>query len=199
MISANLLPWREERRQKKDRKILVGAAIFWVLCLAIAGQLFLKATNKLADQDARIMFLKDEIEKVDKEIAELERLQDDKNELLSRIDVVQRLQHDRQQIVHVFDDMVRKLPKGTTLDTVTKSGRVINLTGRAQSNSRVSELMNRLDSSEWFGESNLTVVSVKDEDNNQLSQFELKIVEKFPGDKKQKKPGIEGYTQEASQ
>lgn len=186
MISANLLPWREEQRQKRDKKLLFGASIFWAICLAVSAQFYLKATDRLTDQNARNTYLKGEITKVDEEIKELEQLQIEKDALLSRIDVVQRLQHDRQQIIHIFDDMVRKLPKGTTLDSITKSSRKIALTGRAQSNSRVSELMNRLDTSQWFGESNLTVVNVKDEDNNQLSQFELKIVEKFPKDLKKK-------------
>jgi len=102
MISANLLPWREEQRQKKDKKLLIAASIFWAICLAIAAQFYFKATDRLTDQNARIAYLKKEIKKVDDEIIELDQVQIEKDALLSRIDVVQRLQHDRQQIIHLL-------------------------------------------------------------------------------------------------
>jgi len=54
------------------------------------------------------------------------------------------------------------------------------LDGRAQSNSRVSELMNQADTSRWFGQSNLSVVSLKETEDSTLSEFKVVINEKIP-------------------
>ncbi len=138
----------------------------------------LSAVSSLVnDQDARNQYLSKQNAKINTQIRSSEALKEKKKELLSRIEIVQNLQDNRVQIVHVFDDMVRKLPRGVTLDVMSKQNDQIKLIGRAQSNARVSELMNRLDSSLWFGKSDLSVVNVTDRDNNKLSQFELTVTE----------------------
>ena len=138
----------------------------------------LSAVSSLVnDQDTRNQYLSKQNAKINTQIRSSEVLKEKKKELLSRIEIVQNLQDNRVQIVHVFDDMVRKLPRGVTLDVMSKQNDQIKLIGRAQSNARVSELMNRLDSSLWFGKSDLSVVNVTDRDNNKLSQFELTVTE----------------------
>lgn len=178
MNSVNLLPWREERRQRKDKCLLGMSIFYWLICL-VAAFLFLSAIVKLVtDQDNRNQYLITQNAKLKSQIRSIEELKESKQELLSRIQIVQNLQDNRVQIVHLFDDMVRKLPSGVTLDVMSKENERIKLVGRAQSNARVSELMNRLDSSLWFGKSDLSVVKVTDEDNNKLSEFELAVTEK---------------------
>lgn len=180
MRSINLLPWREKRDHHKNRQLWLGTIAFWALCLSAVYFLYQQAESKLADQQARINYLNTETAKVNQQIKDLEKLHADRDQLLNRIDIIQKLQYDRQQIVHVFDDLVRKLPKGVALDTLKKTGSTLHLTGRAQSNARVSELMNRLDSSDWFGETDLNLVNATDESDTQLSQFELNVMEKAP-------------------
>jgi type IV pilus assembly protein PilN len=81
--------------------------------------------------------------------------------------------------VHVFDEIVRSLPKGVTLDKMSKKSREIHLQGRAQSNSRVSELMNQADSSQFFGGSTLNVVALTDSNGTDIREFEVVLTEAF--------------------
>ncbi len=184
MANINLLPWREARRARDDKRMLVLSVLFWALCL-IAGFLAISNINgNLKNQQARNNFLVQQNAKLNREIKDIEKLQSEKQELVGRIEVIQNLQQDRMQIVHVFDDIVRKLPAGITLDTMSKKDKEIRLKGRAQSNSRVSELMNQLDTSQWFGESDLAVVSLKATRDQQigdseLRDFEVAVTEKF--------------------
>jgi len=176
----NLLPWREERRAHKDKQLLLSSFMFWAGCL-LAGYLALQYIDgKLADQHARNDYLQRENAKLNQKIAEIEKLRLEKAELIARIDVIQGLQQDRMQIVHVLDDVVRVLPAGVTLDRLAKKNRTMYLGGRAQSNSRVSELMNQADGSLWFGQSNLSVVSLQDTQDSTVSKFEVVITEKIP-------------------
>jgi len=77
----------------------------------------------------------------------------------------------------MFDDLVRKMPSGVYLDKVNKAGLSLTMSGKAQSNGRVSDLMRNLDSSDWFENASLNVVSLDDSDTVAVSQFDLKVVE----------------------
>lgn len=192
MSNINLLPWRELQRARNDRKMLIASIVFWIACVG-AGLLALQNLNARRDlQTARNEYLLKEIAKLNRTIADIKKLEEEKQDLFSRIEVIQDLQKDRIRIVHVFDDIVRKLPAGVTLDNMSKRGRSINLKGRAQSNSRVSELMNSANSSKFFGSSNLNVVALKGDRESGIREFEVVLTE---ADRAKNKPASGGVKQ----
>ena len=94
------------------------------------------------------------------------------------------LQSDRTQIVHVVDDLVRKIPKGVYLTQFTKKNKAMALEGMAQSNARVSALMNSLDASDWFTNPNLDIINVTPQGGSRISKFSLKVREERKRDDK---------------
>lgn len=177
MSNINLLPWRELQRAQNNRKMLVSSIGFWLIC-AVVGLLALQNLNARLDlQNKRNQFLIAENVKLNRKIADIKKLEDEKQALFGRIEVIQDLQKDRIHIVHVFDDIVRKLPAGVTLDKMSKRNKSINLSGRAQSNTRVSELMNKANSSKFFGSSNLNVVALKGDKDSDIREFEVVLTE----------------------
>jgi len=93
------------------------------------------------------------------------------------MDVIQALQQNRAQIVHVFDDLVTKLPNGVSYENVSKSGPKVKIEGKAQSNNRVSAFMRSLDESQWFDGATLTVVDVEAQDGVSVSEFNVEVNE----------------------
>ena len=93
------------------------------------------------------------------------------------MEVIQNLQQNRSQIVHVFDDLVNKLPNGVYYDNISKTTSGLNINGKAQSNGRVSALMRSLDASDWFDAATLKVVDVVDENGALVSKFDLSVKE----------------------
>lgn len=181
MSNINLLPWREAQRARNNKKMLVSSIMFWLAC-GVAGLLALQNINAQLDgQDARNQYLMQQNAKLNRKIQDIQRLEQEKQELFGRIDVIQNLQKDRIHIVHVFDDIVRKLPAGVTLDKMSKRAKSIHLNGRAQSNSRVSELMNKADSSQFFGHSNLNVVALQGANDSDIREFEVVLTEASTG------------------
>ncbi len=176
-MNINLLPWREERRKLRDRKMLANGVLIWILCGAVifAGFTYLK--NKQHNQGKRNQYLEVEISKLDKKIKEIKSLRAQKENLLVRMQVIQDLQRERRRVVHLFEDIVRKLPEGVYYSSLSKKKKAFNLSGTAQSNARVSDLMNRLDSSEWFDNPALSVIDVRPKEGVRLSQFKLKVSE----------------------
>ena len=173
----NLLPWRELRRQEQDRQLLSASVGAWLLMGLVVFYSWYHMNGLIDHQNKRNEYLQTEIAKLDKEIAEINKLKERKQALIARMEIIQQLQRDRTQIVHVFDDLVRKLPKGVYFTGLAKKNKRITLKGMAQSNARVSSLMNNLDSSDWFANPNLDIVNAQNRGGARVSQFTLQVNE----------------------
>lgn len=182
MTRLNLLPWRELRRKEQDRQLMSIAAGAAVLMLLVIFYAHLHVSALIENQNRRNEFLNQEIAKVDEQIKEIRELKQQRDALIARMRVIEQLQMDRTQIVHVFDDLVRKLPEGMYLTSLKQTGRNITLTGMAQSNARISALMRNLDTSDWFANPDLDVINVSAKGNDRVSQFTLRVSQKGKND-----------------
>ncbi len=178
----NLLPWREEQRRFRDIQMMVLAIIVWVACVVLVGMSVYYIQSKQENQKTRNNYLKTENSKLDEQLKEVKELKSKKDNMVARMEVIQNLQRKRNQIVHLFDDIVRKLPEGVYFQVLTKHANQIAIEGTAQSNARVSQLMNDLDSSEWFTKPDLNVITVKASESVRLSQFQLNVFETGPNE-----------------
>ncbi len=179
----NLLPWREIRRREKDRQLLSASIATWILMVVVVFYAQWYMNDVIDHQKNRNSFLRGEISKLEKQIEEIEDLKRRKDALLARMEIIQSLQSDRTKIVHVFDDLVRKLPEGIYLTQFTKKKNAMALNGFAQSNARVSALMNSLEASDWFTNANLDVINVTPQGGSRISKFSLKVREEIKSDK----------------
>jgi len=180
----NLLPWREMRRKEQDRQVLSIAVGAWLLMGLIVFYGHLHVTALIENQQKRNEFLDKEIKKVDEEIKEIRELQAARAALLARMRVIQQLQSDRTQVVHLFDDLVRKMPEGVYLFNLKQAGKQLTLSGNAQSNARVSALMRNLDGSDWFAGPELDVINVRARGTERVSEFVLRVKQKVKAEEK---------------
>jgi len=175
MIGINLLPWREERRQARGRRMMFLSFAIWIVCLVLLFAVFSFYKILQDNQTKRNQYLTMETGKLDSKINEIEKLKEKREDLISRIEVIQNLQRERIQVVYLFDDVVRNIPDGVYFDTMSKKDTLVSFTGTALSNARVSSLMDRLDSSNWFTNPDLSVINVTPAEGVRLSQFDLKV------------------------
>ena len=181
----NLLPHREERRKRARKHFYVlagGTAMVGALIVLAVHLTYAKKIDAQADRNA---FLKSEMAKLDKEIAEIEELKDRIQALLARKQVIETLQSDRAQTVHLLDELVRQMPEGVYLRSIRQQGLRINLLGYAQSNARVSTLMRNIEASTWLEKPLLVEVKAASVDKRRVSDFELflslkRVVESKP-------------------
>jgi type IV pilus assembly protein PilN len=180
MAHINLLPHREERRKRARQHFFVIAG-----GTALVGALIVMAMHgfyaaKIDAQIERNRFLKSEIAKLDKEIAEIHKLKEEIQALLARKHVIETLQADRAQTVHLLDELVRQMPDGVYLKAVTQKGMGVNVIGYAQSNARVSTLMRNIESSPWLATPGLVEVKASNVEKRRLSEFNLNFQLKRP-------------------
>ena len=197
MIRINLLPHREERRKQQQQQffillagiIVIGAAVWFVVRSYLDEQ--------LDTQQARNKYLQDEIVKLDKQIAEIQKLKEQTAALLARKRVVETLQSNRSEVVHLLDQLVRQLPDGVYLKALKQTGTRVTITGLTESQARVSTLMRNLESSPHLENPGLVEIKAIQQGRLRANEFILNIsitrakVEEAPG-KGAPKPAAKG-------
>ncbi len=161
MPRINLVPWREAERKQRRQEFGVGAVGALVLAGAIAFAVNLQMNSAIEYQNSRNQYLKDEISKLDKQIAEILDLEQQKQRLLARMQVIEQLERSRAEIVHLFDQIVKTLPDGIYLTQIKQNDRKIQIQGVTQSSTRVSNYMRNLDGSEWLADPSLEILETK--------------------------------------
>jgi type IV pilus assembly protein PilN len=150
-IRINLMPHREalkdsRKKQFFTRAILV-AALAGVLML-LAWQLIEQYVNNQLDKNT---FISAEIKKLDVEITQIATLQQEIDALKARQKSVEDLQADRNLPVYVFEELTSYVPEGVFLKSIRQDARKITMTGIAQTQERVSEMLrNFSNASVWL-------------------------------------------------
>lgn len=175
MANINLLPWREESRREKKKEfigylavtLLAGlvAVVFWVFLV----------NQRIETQQARNALLAKEIATLDEKAKEINELKKRREQVLARMSVIQELQGNRPEVVRVFDELVRVVPEGVYLETLSRQGNTISLVGYAEANNRIAAMMRAIESSDKFDEPNLTKVVADYRLGEQGNRFDLRI------------------------
>jgi type IV pilus assembly protein PilN len=161
MPRINLLPWREE--QRKERKLAFTVALLGGTAAAAVAAFaaYLMFGSMISSQEQRNETLRAEIKQLDKQIEEINNLENAKQKFISRMEIIEKLQRSRPEIVHVFDTIVRTMPDGVYLTSVKQTTKRLKFDGVAQSSTRVSTFMRNIDGSEWLRNPELEVVETK--------------------------------------
>ncbi len=180
MPRINLLPWREAERKRKRQEFGVGALAAVVVAGVVGLAFSWQMQSAIDDQNERNALLKAEIQKLDKQIEEINGLDQQKQRLVARMEVIQQLQRSRPEAVHLIDQLVRTLPEGVYLTSVKQTDRKVQLKGVAQSSTRVSAYMRNIESSEWLEDPSLEIVESKGS-NDTGAEFVLYASQAMPG------------------
>ena len=179
MARINLLPWREEKRKQRQTQFNIFMGVVGVAGVLTVSALYGLMNHFISDQNARNAYLNEQIKFMDEKIAAIKDLQEAKQNLLARMTIIQQLQQSRPTEVHLFDQLVKTLPPGVYLTTVTQNGDKLSIQGNAESSARVSTYLRNIDASPWLGEPNLQVVQ-KDASKSGAQSFSItaKVIDK---------------------
>ena len=189
MILINLLPHREERRKRRKIAFFAGLGVAALIGLGVVGGWYAIVEQLKSVQQDRNKFLATEIAKLDSEIKDIATLKAEIASLTARQKAVEDLQTDRNIPVHLLNELVKQTPEGMYFTTVKQDGQVLNVTGIAQTQERISEfLRNTAYSSEWLAkpeliESKATTISGANRDVKRLFDFSMRLTVKRPQDK----------------
>ncbi|MCK4744321.1 MAG: PilN domain-containing protein [Sulfuriflexus sp.] len=184
MARINLLPWREEQRKERMKQFQTIAGLAAFLMFAIIILVHIRIGGFIDNQNSRNSYLQQEIKTLEKKIAEIKELENEKSNLLARMNIIQQLQSSRPQVVHVFDQMVSTIPTGVYLTSIKNTGPTITLEGFAQSNARVSSYMRNVNDADWLTSPRLDVIETQNDKGQRISKFTLVVKQTSPTAKK---------------
>ena len=181
MILINLLPHREAAR-KRRREIFFAtlgmAALAGVLICSVMYSWYL---TQIESQRGRNTFLQAEITRLDGQIKDIATLQAEITSLKARQSAVEDLQGNRNLPVYLLSELVKQLPDGVYINSLKQENQTVLITGIAQSNERVSELLrNFANNSPWLSKPELVEitagsVALSQRDQRRVSNFSMRV------------------------
>ena len=161
MIRINLLPHREAKRKQKQAAFVALMALGGIVGAVVVLLVGAYNASRIAVQNERNLVLKTASAELDKKIGEIKTLKEEIEALKARQQAVEDLQGDRNQPVYLLDELVRQTPEGVHLKSFKQEGQKVTLSGYAQSQERVAELLRNVSGpSPWLERPNLTEVKV---------------------------------------
>lgn len=151
MILINLLPHRAAaRKRRRDLfNLALGAAALGGLL--VSGLVYLWYEAQISNQQGKNDLLIAENKRMDVIIKEVANLENEIAALKARQKAVEDLQANRNSPVHLLNELARLLPDGVYINSMRQTNNQITVTGVAQSNERVSELLRNIaGDSDWL-------------------------------------------------
>ncbi|AOE49090.1 PilN domain-containing protein [Kangiella sediminilitoris] len=192
MARINLLDWRGELRQERNKEFWITFGLMLVLAALIFVLVHFVMQSRIDNQDQRINKLNTEIGILKQQTKEIEKLKKEKEELIKRMNLITDLQRSRPEVVRMFDELTRVTPEGINLTTWqrvetsvgNKNERILQhklvFTGQGETNPRISEFMRKMDSSERLQTSSLKDVN-KQTKGLPAQNFTLEAKQVVPG------------------
>jgi len=174
MANINLLPWREEERAERQRQFVSILGLVAVLGVAVIWSVYSFYNNEIENQRNRNSYLEGQIRQLDTKIKEITTLEAERKELVDRMELIQDLQKSRPQIVHLFDEIVQKMPEGMNMMEISRVGDEVIFSGIAESNPRISNFMRNLAASQWITKPDLDDIQDDKDSGSGRKAFRLK-------------------------
>lgn len=175
MRQINLLPWREELRQERQRTFLILMALVAALAAGAVFMVKMYFDGQIDGQTARNNYLTAEIAKLDRQIQRIDQLDETRRQLIERKDVIEDLQANRTLMVHLFEQLVRTVPDGIRLITVRQAGDQLTIDGTAQSSARVSTYLRNLEASPFLHDPTLRIVEAEAEETDRELPYRFAV------------------------
>ena len=167
----NLLPYREEIKQRKQQQFKVLMLGAFAVGLGLAAATYLGIDSAISNQEGRNNFLQTEIDRLDRELGEIDKLQQEKEAFLAKKLKVEELREKRDQAAYILDSLNALTPDNTYLTALeAESPTSYKISGHAISDNKIAVMMRSLPSTGIFLQPEL--LSIKKVDNYQ--EFTLK-------------------------
>ncbi len=188
MILINLLPHRSAARKRKRELFSITLGISALIGGLICGAVYSWYQAQIAGQKDKNTLLKTEISKLEGQIKDISGLQQEIAALRARQNAVEDLQGNRNMPVYLLAELVKQLPDGVYINSMRQDHQAVLITGVAQSNQRVSELLRNLaNNSVWLTKPELVEITASSialsaREQRRVSNFSIRVALKRASD-----------------
>jgi type IV pilus assembly protein PilN len=190
VILVNLLPHREAARKRRREAFFATLGLAAIAGLLICGAVYSWYLTQIETQRGKNLFLKTEITRLEGQIKEISTLQAEIAALRARQNAVEDLQGNRNLPVYLLTELVKQLPDGVYINSMKQDNQSVQITGVAQSNERVSELLRNFSNNSPFLskpeliEITAGTVALSQRDQRRVANFSMRVALKRASDPK---------------
>jgi len=181
VILINLLPHREAARKRRREAFFVTLGVAALIGILICFAMYSWYLAQIENQRGRNNFLQTAITHLDEQIKDIAALQAEISSLKARQNAVEDLQGNRNMPVYLLSELVKQLPDGVYINSLKQENQTVLISGVAQSNERVSELLRNLaNSSPWLTKPELVeitagTVALSSRDQRRVANFSMRL------------------------
>jgi len=158
MIAINLVDWRSRyiKIQNTRLYVVIGAVVLVCSLLTLSTMFIVNGMTSVVEDN--IAYLSSELVTVEGKIQDIKDLQEKKSILLSRRQVIESLQSNRSLAVIIFDNLIRAVPDGVVLDSLSRKATELTLSGSSDSNYSITVFMENMQKFPWVKDAKLTEI-----------------------------------------
>lgn len=175
MASINLLPWREAARKQQQLNYLTVLAQVAVLAFVLMFFVYWLYQARVEGQISRNALLEAEIQVLDQRIAQIRALDKQKAGLQQRMSLIEQLQRSRNLGTQIMDEVAKTVPAGVYLVSLDKKFNRLLITGKSESNNRLSSLLRVIEQSALLTQPVLEFIQASKDDSGLLSDFKMHL------------------------
>ncbi|MFY9270961.1 MAG: PilN domain-containing protein, partial [Candidatus Manganitrophaceae bacterium] len=153
MIKINLLPSQKVKKAKRKVEIqsqLILASILLSVLFLTLGYAWILLNEKVDGLGTEKTKLTAELESLKAKVKQVENYEKDKKAVEEKIRIIQQLRKNQSVPVFLLDQISRSLPERVWLMNLTEQNGVIDLEGKATTNSEIVDFINNLKKSALF-------------------------------------------------
>ncbi|BDG04298.1 PilN domain-containing protein [Anaeromyxobacter oryzae] len=181
MVRINLLPVRVSKKKEAGKQQLV---LFAVLLLAgVVGNVMWTANraDELKKKEANVAKTRADVARLDAIIGEVNSLKTQQEELQKKLDVLEKLKNGRTGPVKMLDELAQITPKRLWLRSMQEKDGRVTFDGTASSNYDVSQFMENLLASKYFGDVELKKTSARSDGAFRVVDFTITASARYSG------------------
>ena len=150
MAKINLLPWRDELREKRKKQFVAISSVIAVIGALLVGATWFFYDQKLSDQEQANQLIVSTNQDLDAQLKSLDGLKEKRKQIIERMKLIQGLQSQRPVVVKLIDELVRVTPSNVYITKFIRAGNKFTIEGRSDSPNTVAEFLRNLESSVWY-------------------------------------------------
>ena len=172
-IKINLLPWREARREKRTRRFYGVVVMMFLAGIGLGLGVLQVYQQQLSAQQQRNAYITNHIERLNNEIADVQRYQATAARLGEQLTLFQTLQAERIGTVQLFNNIAASVVDGVVYQRLSRSGEQVSFSAMAGSERQVSDQLRQIASMPGFGVSQLSEVASGEDGTSRVFQFDV--------------------------
>lgn len=172
MIRINMLPHERKKTSVVTIEIIAAGALIFVVLVGVA--IWSHYLDTVMDEKLATIDRKDkQVEELQVIIDQVMKYEQDVKNLENKVNTIKDLKNNQTGPVQLLDELNRRLPEEIWIGNLNTAGDLVTIRGYGLSQTSVGDFMSSLESSPYFHDINLKIVTLDRQEGRDVYEFAL--------------------------